>query len=92
MNDADLQAELLVLFADECAKTRKIISIAPLTIVLIETGHKIQGAAKAVGAQAVAHFGELLEKDPENGENITNLMRELKRVEDYIQLLSGKSN
>ncbi len=87
MNDANLREELLALFVGECVNTRKILSSAPKAIVLIEASHKIQGAAKAVGAWSVAHWGELLELDPENSENLVNLTRELCLVEAFIREL-----
>ncbi len=87
MNDANLREELLALFVGECVNTRKILSSAPKAIVLIEASHKIQGAAKAVGAWSVAHWGELLELDPENSENLVNLTRELCLVEAFIKEL-----
>ena len=92
MNDAGLQEELLALFVAECINTRKILSSAPQSIILIEASHKIQGAAKAVGAWSVAHWGELLELDPENCENLANLTRELSLVEAFIIDLSNTSN
>ncbi len=90
MKDAGLQEELLALFIVECVNTRKILSSAPQAIVLVEASHKIQGAAKTVGAHAVAHWGELLEMEPENSENIANLIREICLVEAFIKELPNR--
>lgn len=70
--DEALEAELLSLFAEQCA--RQLVQMADSACTLVQRGHAahtLKGAAKAVGAWAVAEAADEIEAAFDAGRDIT---------------------
>lgn len=62
--DRDLEREVLALFRDQCARLLKVIAAEGGAERGRTAAHTLKGAARGVGAFAVADCAEVVEKGP----------------------------
>ena len=85
--DRALEEEVLRLFAKQAAVLGRELRSQQDAEKRRRDAHTLKGAARAVGAFGVASQALLIENEPDNPAPVTELLREVETVRDYIASL-----
>jgi HPt (histidine-containing phosphotransfer) domain-containing protein len=86
MGDKDLEAEVLRLFAREARGSLDRLAHEP-AVERQKIAHRLKGAARGVGAFAIAEAAEALELRPADPAQLAKLARNVTAAEDLISSL-----
>lgn len=87
MGDKELEAEVLRLFAREARQLTERLASEPAA-ARPQIAHRLKGAARGVGAFAVAAAAEALEADPDDGGRVAAVLSSVIEAADFICGLS----
>lgn len=85
--DRALEEEVLRLFARQAQTLGEEFRRAEDRELRKSKAHTLKGAARAVGAFQLAECAFQAENEPEQGESLTAMLREVETVRDYIASL-----
>ena len=85
--DRELEEEVLSLFSRQASKLGHEMRARRTLEARKQNAHTLKGAARAVGAFALAECASRIETDPDNSGSVTDLLREVETVRDYIASL-----